>query len=108
MAEPVLTREAIQIAKAIAAARSHQRFRPLVTEAELEKSLTDLKDAIAVVDTWGEIASVGGEKVLDYIVSLGVSYLKSSGFDLLAKFAMKGIEPLVAYLQTEAAKVFRS
>ncbi len=52
MTEPRLTPEAIQIAKAVAAARSKKRFRPLVTEAELDSSLKDLKKAIDVVDTW--------------------------------------------------------
>jgi len=98
MTEPRLTPEAIQIAMAIAAARSQKRFRPLVTEAELETSLADLKKAIAVVDTWEEIASVTGSTILDYMVSLGTSYLKSSGFDSLTKVALKGIEPLTDYL----------
>ena len=104
MTEPRLTPEAIQIAKAIAAARSRRRFRPLVTEAELDTSLADLKKAIAVVDTWGEIGSIAGETILDYMVSLGTSYLKSGGFDLLTKTALKGIQPLVDYLQDTTEK----
>jgi len=107
MTEPVLTREAIQIAKAIAAARSHKRFRPLVTDAELDKALADIKAAMAVVDTWEELAKIGGEKVLDYIVSLGVSYLTGGGFGGLREAALLGIEPLMDYLKAEAAKVFK-
>ena len=99
MTEPRLTKEAIQIAKAVAAARNSKRFRPLVTEAELDASIKSLKAALAVVDTWEEIASLAGETVLDYIIDLGTSYLKGGGFDLLSKAALKGIEPLVDYLQ---------
>lgn len=104
MTEPQLTPEAVQIAKAIAAARSHKRFRPLVTEDELNDSIKSLKEAIDVVDTWEEIAKVGGERILDYIISLGTSYLKSGGFDLLTKAAMKGVKPLTDYLKDKASE----
>jgi len=107
MTEPLLTREAIQIAKAVAAARSHKRFRPLVTGAELDTALSDLKAAIDVVDTWEEIFKVGGDKILDYLVSLGTSYLKGGGFDLLSKAALKGIEPLMDHLREKASEAFK-
>ena len=105
MTEPRLTREAIQIAKAVAAARSQKRFRPLVTPQEMEQSIQDLKAAIAVVDTWEEIASIAGEQVLDYMIALGTSYLRSGGFDALTNMAMKGIQPLVDYLQQKSGEV---
>ena len=105
MADPQLNREIVQIAKAIAAARSHKRFRPLVTEIELAETIKDLKAAIAVVDTWDEIAKAGGEVILNGIVALGTSYLKSSGFDILTDTALKGIEPLSEYLRQKASEV---
>ena len=104
MAEPRLTREAIQIAKAIAAARSHQRFRPTVTVEELDGTLAELQDAIDEIDTWSEIFQFGGEKILKAVVSLGVSYLKGGGFEALANVALQGIEPLMSYLRQKASE----
>ncbi len=94
-----MTPEAVQIAKAIAAARSSRKFRPRVTKVQLQKSVSDMKEAIAVIDTWEEIAGFGGRKVLDYIVNVGISYLRSGGLDMLAKVALQGTEPLREYLK---------
>jgi hypothetical protein len=105
MTEGKLTPEAVQIAKAIAAARSSRRFRPRVTKVQLKKSTDSMKEALAVIDTWEEIAQFGGEKILDWIVNMGLSYLRSGGLDMLAKVASQGVEPLQEYLKEKVGDI---
>lgn len=105
MTKGKLTPEAVQIARAIAAARSSRKFRPRVTKVQLQSAVNEMKAALDVVDTWEEIAQQGGRKVLNWIVNMGLSYLRSGGLDMLAKVAAQGTEPLQEYLKEKAGDI---